>query len=80
MILTNDVDLITLYLYRWELEFAEFPYVYRWKKYLPEFYQRLCRILRLGTAMNSLLIEFEDGHQMVTSRNAIRRRFLEGGQ
>ena len=31
-----------------------------------------CRIRGKGK-MNSCLLEFEDGHQMVTSRNAIRK-------
>jgi hypothetical protein len=32
-----------------------------------------CRVVCRGT-MNSALIEFEDGHRMVASRNGLRRR------
>jgi hypothetical protein len=33
---------------------------------------QLCRVIARG-AMNSALIEFEDGHRTVTSRNGLRR-------
>jgi hypothetical protein len=35
---------------------------------------RPCRVICRGT-MNSALIEFEDGHRMVASRNGLRRRW-----
>lgn len=65
--------MIAAYLYRWTLEQVEFPYVYRWKKYLPERFQQACRILVRGR-LNSVLVEFDDGHLMVTSRNAVWRK------
>lgn len=34
---------------------------------------RRCRILAVARRMNSVLIEFEDGQQEVTSRRALRR-------
>lgn len=57
---------------------AEFPYVYRWAKYLGlpvlggERKGQLCKVLVRGKR-NSCLIEFPDGVQAVTSRNALRR-------
>lgn len=32
-----------------------------------------CRVLIRARAMNSCLIEFEDGYKAVTSRNALRK-------
>lgn len=55
---------------------AEFPYVYRWAKYLgmPVLggarKGQLCKVLVRGRR-NSCLIEFPDGYQAVTSRNAL---------
>jgi hypothetical protein len=57
---------------------AEFPYVYRWRRYLGmpvlggERKGQLCRVLVRGKR-NSCLIEFPDGYRAVTSRNALRR-------
>lgn len=57
---------------------AEFPYVYRWAKYLGmpvlggERKGQVCKVLVRGKR-NSCLIEFPDGFQAVTSRNALRR-------
>lgn len=49
---------------------TEFPYIWFWRR-LGRKGQR-CRVLARG-AMNSALLEFEDGYQVVTSRNGIRR-------
>jgi len=51
-----------------------YPYVYAWKnnETRAKLYGRLCRVVARGK-MNSILIEFENGEQVVTSRNAIRR-------
>lgn len=35
-------------------------------------YRKRCRVLARGT-MNSVLVEFEDGERVVTSRNAVRK-------
>ena len=57
---------------------AEFPYVYRWAKYLgmPVLggirKGQLCKVLVRGKR-NSCLIEFPDSYQAVTSRNALRK-------
>lgn len=53
-----------------------FDYVYFWKATPMRPLDRKghrCRLLVIGTAMNSVLIEFEDGLKVVTSRNAIRK-------
>jgi hypothetical protein len=39
---------------------------------LPERFGQLCRVLARGS-MNTILIEFEDGYIVTTSRNYIRR-------
>jgi len=43
-----------------------------WRKYLPERFGQLCRIVKTGR-MNSALIEFEDGYRVLSSRYAVRR-------
>jgi hypothetical protein len=47
-----------------------FPYRYAWNR-MGRKGQR-CRVICRGS-MNSCLLEFEDGHKAVTSRNALRR-------
>jgi hypothetical protein len=57
---------------------AKYPYVYRWAKYLGMAVLggirkgQQCRVLIRGRR-NSCLIEFPDGYQAVTSRNALRK-------
>lgn len=46
-------------------------YVFRWNRLDRK--GQTCRVLARG-AMNSCLVEFEDGWRMITSRNAIRRK------
>jgi len=54
---------------------SDFPYIYAWG---PSFMRPTnrkgmrCRVLVRGK-MNSCLLEFEDGFQTITSRNAIRK-------
>jgi hypothetical protein len=45
-------------------------YIYRWDRQGRK--GQPCNVLARGT-MNSCLVEFADGYQMVTSRNAIKR-------
>lgn len=47
-------------------------HVWFWKSRLPERKGKLCKILARGR-MNSILVEFEDGCKVVTSRYAVRR-------
>ena len=51
-----------------------YPYYYAWKnnEKRATMYKRACRVLVRG-AMNSCLIEFENGERCCVSRNAIRR-------
>jgi hypothetical protein len=58
---------------------VEYPYIYRWSRYLGMAVLggvrkgQVCRVLVRG-GRNSCLIEFPDGYQAVTSRNALRRK------
>jgi len=49
-------------------------YIFRWKNndVRKKYYKQLCHLIATGKA-NSVLIEFGDGHKMITSRNAIRK-------
>jgi hypothetical protein len=47
-------------------------HVWYWKKYLPERHGQPCRVLATGK-LNSALVEFADGHRVITSRYAARR-------
>lgn len=54
-----------------------FPYRWHWRNSARRTFDRerkgeLCRVVCRG-AMNSALVEFEDGHRVVTSRNGLRR-------
>ncbi|MBS0187093.1 MAG: hypothetical protein JSS51_03430 [Planctomycetes bacterium] len=51
---------------------APFDHVYRWKKFGTRFTGRRCRVLARG-AMNSVLVEFDNGEKTVCSRYAVRR-------
>jgi len=48
------------------------PYLWHWRVKLPERNGSLCYVLARGT-MNSVLVAFEDGYRVVTSRYALRR-------
>jgi hypothetical protein len=52
-----------------------FPYIYRWNRMCRK--GQPCAVLVRGK-MNSCLVMFEEGFTAVTSRNALRRRKLEG--
>jgi hypothetical protein len=52
---------------------SEWPYIHFWNR-MGRKGQR-CRVL-IRTKMNTCLVEFEDGHLAVTSRNALRRYCL----
>jgi len=45
---------------------------WRWKKWLPDRFGQLCRVLAVGK-LNSALVEFEDGYKVITSRYEVRR-------
>ena len=50
---------------------AGFRYVWFWRSRLPDRHGQRCRVTARGR-MNSILVEFEDGFQVVTSRYAVR--------
>lgn len=52
---------------------------WRVKTRLPERHGHRCKLLARGT-MNSCLIEFEDGHRVITSRNYLRKQMPAGGR
>lgn len=45
---------------------------WHWRKWLPNRHGQLCRVLATGRK-NSALVEFEDGHKVITSRYAVRK-------
>lgn len=47
-------------------------HVWYWRKRLPARHGQPCRVLARGR-LNSILVEFADGMQVVTSRYAVRR-------
>jgi len=49
-----------------------FAYFWYWKARLPERKGQRCRVLTRGR-MNSVLVEFEDGYKVITSRYALRK-------
>jgi hypothetical protein len=51
---------------------APFTHIWFWKSRLPERKGQTCRVLARGK-MNSILVEFEDGYKVITSRYAVRR-------
>lgn len=50
-----------------------FPYVWHWRCRLPERRGQRCRVLLRVRRTNSVLVEFEDGFLVNTSRFAVRR-------
>ena len=52
-------------------EVGMFNYKWFWKSKLPERKNQRCRVLARGK-MNSILVEFEDGYKVITSRYAVR--------
>lgn len=55
---------------------SEFDRVFAWRnnERRAELYGRRCRIVARGSTMHSVLVEFENGERVVTSRRAIRKR------
>lgn len=51
---------------------AQFTHFWRIRKWHPERHGQPCRVLARG-ALNTVLIEFQDGQRMTTSRWFIRR-------
>lgn len=51
---------------------VEFPYVWRVRTRLRERFGQRCRVIARG-AMNNAQVQFEDGYEVITSRNYLRR-------
>jgi hypothetical protein len=49
-----------------------FDYIWYWRSRLAERKGQACRVLAHGS-MNSVLVEFEDGYLVITSRYAVRK-------
>lgn len=47
------------------------PYIYRWDRQGRK--GQPCDVIVRGRSMNSCLVRFADGYQMVTSRNALMK-------
>lgn len=45
-------------------------YLYAWNRMDRK--GEVCRLLIIARRMNSVMVEFEDGHQAITSANALR--------
>ncbi len=50
-----------------------YDHIWFWKTRLPKRKGQPCRVLARGR-MNSILVEFEDGFKVITSRYAVRKR------
>lgn len=50
-----------------------YDHVWWWRSRLPERKGQRCRVLVRARRMNTILVEFEDGFRVVTSRYAVRR-------
>lgn len=55
-----------------ETDTLPWPMVWWWRARLPERKGQRCRVLARG-AMNTILVEFEDGERVYTSRYAVRK-------
>jgi len=49
-----------------------YVYVWHWRKRLPRYFGRACRLVAWGKS-NCVVVEFEDGFRVLTSRYSIRR-------
>jgi hypothetical protein len=47
-------------------------HIWFWRSRLPERKGQRCKVLARGR-MNSILVEFEDGYKVITSRYAVRK-------
>ncbi len=52
-----------------------FNYIWFWRNKLDNRKGQKCRVLRRGK-MNSILVEFEDGYKVITSRYAVRKLII----
>lgn len=69
----NTYDLHHRRTHRVGHEEIEYPYVWRVRARLPEYFGYPCAVTARGS-MNSARVQFPDGHTVITSRNYLRRR------
>jgi len=50
-------------------------HIWHWRACLPERKGQPCRVVATGQ-LNSVLVEFQDGHRVITSRYAVRRLLI----
>ena len=55
----------------------KFDQVWRVRKFLPDRFGQRCRIVVLGTRMQSALVEFADGYRVVTIRWFVRAATID---
>ena len=51
-----------------------YDHYWYWRSRLPERKGSACRVLARSRRLGSVLVEFEDGFRVVTSRYAVRRQ------
>ena len=51
-----------------------YDHTWHWRSRLPHRKGQPCRVLVRGGQMNSVMVQFEDGVKVVTSRHAVRKR------
>ena len=50
-----------------------FDHVWFWKSRLPHRRGQRCAVVIRSGRMNSVMVQFEDGHRVITSRYAVRK-------
>ena len=51
----------------------EFDYYWFWKSKLGDRNRTRCKVIKRGGRMNTIVVEFEDGYRVATSRHAVRK-------
>jgi len=54
-------------------EGEEFNHYWYWKSKLGDRNRKKCKVIARGGRMNTIVVEFEDGHKVSTSRHAVRK-------
>ena len=62
----------------WEETVSEYPYIYFWNRMGRK--GERCRVLIRVKAMNTCMVEFDDGFLAITSRNALRKPVAAPGR
>ena len=51
----------------------DYDHYWYWKEKLPERNGKKCKVKKRGGRMNTVVVEFEDGYKVATSRHAVRK-------